>query len=411
MNPTPSYSPPRILLTALAAWGAAIVVSGTATADGVWFGAGPTYRGGLKLELKSNGSMWNAPVAGNGSYGQVNDNIGSYADRTFDDGYVKKDAGTGNPSSIDPNTTWNWGYNSGSQVSGGKLSFHRSSTRVVGETYGLAPGAEALGLGSDTFGGVGAEVFAGAKLLESGSLELHVALGLGGAWGLEGKVSGTTAEGALARYRTVDKVTDTYVYDVSGIAMPKAPHRGSYDGPFGNPPVIPSPTIPNKPSSATRKGSRSLQMQRMAGGKARNTLDIDAEMDLWSAWVGPQFRLRLGEQGRLWLAPQVSFNLADVEASRDETLWKIGSDGSREAIGSWHDSEDEQKFLLGLGASAGLEWEFGGGFFVGAFGRYEWMTDKIDVTVGPSEISIDASSWAVGALVGYRFGGNAGETN
>ena len=376
-----------------------------------WVGAGPVYRGGLKLELKSNRSMWEEPVAGSGNYGQINDNIGRYGNRTFDDGYVKMDAGTGNPGSIDPNVTWNWGYNSGSQVSGGKLSLHRTSSRVVSESYGLAPGTAVSGLGSDTFGGVGAEVFAGAKVFESGKLELHLALGLGGAWGLEGKVSGTTAESALVRYRTVDKVTDTYVYNVSGISMPSAPHRGSYDGPFGNPPVIPSPTIPNKPSSATRKGSRSLQMHGVTGSQARDTLDIDADMDLWSAWVGPQFRLGFCEKGRLWLAPQISFNLADVEASRDESLWKIGSDGSREAIGSWHDSEDEQKFLLGLGASAGLEWEFGGGFFVGAFGRYEWMTDKIDVSVGPSEISIDASSWAVGALVGYRFGGNAGETN
>ena len=258
---------------------------------------------------------------------------------------------------------------------------------------------------------MGAEVFAGAKLFESGSLELHLAMGVGGAWGMEGKMGGTTMEGGLAKYRVVDRVTDTYVYDVSGISMPGAPHRGTYDGPFGRPPVIPSPTIPNKPSSVMREGSRSMQILNVAGGEARNELDIDAEMDLWSTWVGPQLRLRLGEQGRLWAAPQVSFNLADVEATRDETIWQIGSDGAKAALGSWHHSADEQKFLLGLGLSIGAEWEFGNGFFVGAFGRYEWMTDTIDFAIGPSKVSIDASSYEVGMMVGYRFGGKAGETN
>ena len=368
------------------------------------------YRGGLKLELKTAGTAWVEPTAGTAHFGKISDKL-SYGNRSFDDGYVKKDAGTGNPDSIDPSVTWNWGYDSGSQVIGGKLHYHRTSSRVVSEAYGPAPGTAVGGLGSDTFGGMGAEVFAGAKLFESGSFELHLALGLGGAWGMEGKIEGTTMEGALVRCRVVDRVTDTYVYDVSGITMPSASHRGTYDGPFGNPPVRPSPTIPNKPSSAKREGSRKMQILNVKGGAVRNELDIDAEMDLWSATVGPQLRLRLGEPGQVWLAPQVSFNLADVEVTRDETLWRIEGDGSRAVLGSWHDSADEQKFLLGLGLSIGAEWEFGGGFFVGVFGRYEWMTDKIDVTVGPSKVSIDASSYEVGMLVGYRFGEKAGETN
>lgn len=405
MNPPPSYSPPRTLLTVLAVWGATIVVSGTAMAGGFWFGAGPTYRGGLKLKLESNASPWIAPAVETGGFGAIGDSLGAYADRTFDDGYVKKDEGTGNPGSIDPGVTWNWGYDSGSQVSGGKLRFHRTSSRVVGETYGPAAGMAVSGLDSDTFGGAGAEVVAGAELFELGSVELHLALGLGGAWGMEGKLEGTTMQGPLVRYRTVEKVTDTYVYDVSGISMPGAPHRGSYDGPFGNPPVIPSPTIPNKPSSATREGKREMHVLGVNGGEAKNTLDIEAEMDLWSLRVEPQFRLRLGERGRLWAAPQISFNLADVEATRDETIWRIDGDGARTALGAWHDRADDQKFLLGLGASVGADWEFGGGFFVGAFGRYEWMTDTIDIAVGPSKVSIDASSWEAGALVGYRFGG------
>lgn len=394
------------------AWVALSALWGTA-ASGIefWTGVGPTYRGGLKLELKSNGSLWTEPTAGKADFGKVDDNLDRYADRTFDDGYVKKDAGTGNPGSIDPSVTWNWGYDSGSQVSGGKLRYHRTSSRIVSETYAPAAGAAVSGLGSDTFGGVGAELQAGAKLFGSGSLELHLAMGLGGTWGMEGKLGGTTMEGGLAKYRVVDRVTDTYVYDVSGISMPSAPHRGTYDGPFGNPPVIPSPTIPNKPSSATREGKREMQIIGVAGGEAKNTLDIDAEMDLWSLRMEPQFRIRLGEQGRLWAAPQISFNLADVEATRDETIWRIDGDGARTALGSWHHSADDQKFLLGLGASVGAEWEFGGGFFVGAFGRYEWMTDTIDIAVGPSKVSIDASSWEAGVLVGYRFGGTAGEQN
>ena len=81
-----------------------------------WVGAGPVYRGGLKLELKANGSLWEEPKAGKADYGKVDDSLG-YGDRTFEDGYVKMDAGTGNPESIDPSVTWNWGYDSGSQVS------------------------------------------------------------------------------------------------------------------------------------------------------------------------------------------------------------------------------------------------------------------------------------------------------
>lgn len=390
---------------------AGLAFPGEASGIEIWTAVGPVYRGGLKLEMKANGSLWTDPTAGKADFGKIGDNLNRYADRTFDDGYVKRDEGTGDPESIDPNVTWNWGYDSASQASGGKLRFHRKSSRVVSEAYAPAAGATISGLDSDTFGGMGAEFQAGAKLFERGMMELHLALGAGGTWGMEGKLEGTTQAGGLAKYRVVDKMTDTYVYDVSGISMPSAPHRGTYDGPFGNPPVIPSPTIPNKPSSATRSGSRSMQVIGVKGGEARNELDIDAEMDLLSAWVGPQLRFRLGEPGRLWLAPQVSFNLADVEATRDETLWRIGGDGQKAALGAWHHSADEQEFLLGLGLSAGAEWQFDGGFFVGAFGRYEWMTDTIDLAVGPSEISIDASSYEAGVLVGYRFGGTAGEPN
>src|SRR6056297_1015630 len=95
-----------------------LVSAGWALGEGAWISAGPVWRSGMDVDTSGGGAA--------GSAGSASD----YADRTYDDGYVKQDPGTGNPVSIDPNTTWNWGYDNASQYDAGAnaLSFHRAGT-------------------------------------------------------------------------------------------------------------------------------------------------------------------------------------------------------------------------------------------------------------------------------------------
>jgi len=57
----------------------------------------------------------------------------------------------------------------------------------------------------------------------------------------------------------------------------------------------------------------------------------------------------------------------------------------------------------------GADIEFQNGMFAGVWGGYEWVSEEVDVQVGPNTVSVDASGYTAGAVIGYRFGGGKGE--
>jgi hypothetical protein len=361
-----------------------------ASAD-AWIQVGPAYRGGMEADASGSSHTQNQGVHAAGALRSPSGvgSTGSYADRNYDDGYVRRDPGTGNPASIDPSVTWYWGYDNNSQYNSGAdtLTFHKTGSQGYQEVLNTSISDD------DKMDGYGAEIVGGMPL-KRGSLNIDLCLGLQGIFGAEATLGGTTYEEGIGRR----DITDTY--DVSGINMPGAGHRGTYDGPFDNPPVIPSPTIPNQPES---RSSTIRDMQ----WSARNHIDMDVETDLYELWLGPRLAFQAGDRLALHVTPKVSATYVDACVDRTETFVATYADGSSATLNSWSDSGSESKFVLGAGVVAGAELEFENGMFAGIWGGYEWVSEDVDVQVGPNTVSVDASGYTAGAVIGYRFGGGA----
>lgn len=296
-------------------------------AEGNWIQVGPAYRGGMRVKSSRFGDP--------GTVGPQN----QYADRTYDDGYVNIDPGTGNPAAINPNTTWFWGYDHAGQYNAAAetLSFHRS------------------GRLNETMSGYGLEVVFGTPLIVPENR-----------FGMDGCIG---IQFLRASARTHD-LTD--VYDTTGIAIPAAGHQGTYDGPFDVPPA-PGVLIPNLPDA-----------------RIRSALKVD--VDIFELWVGPKLYITTGEKLSLHLTPKVSANYVMVDVNRSGAFKRAGyTDGSK------------ADFLFGAGVIGGADIEIGKGYFISLWGGYEWVHDTVDVSVSPGRVSVDVSGYTVGAAVGYRF--------
>ena len=204
-----------------------------------------------------------------------------------------------------------------------------------------------------------------------------------------------------------DTITDTYTYDTTGVTVPAAPHEGTYDGPFDTPPVIPSPTIPNRPSSVDRDTDRSTRRTSSTTWSARNHINMEVDTDLYELWLGPRLALQANDRLALHVTPKVSATYVDASVDRTETFVATYADGSSATLNSWSDSGSESKFVFGAGVAAGADLEFENGMFAGIWGGYEWVSEDVDVQVGPNTVAVDASGYTAGAVIGYRFGGGA----
>jgi hypothetical protein len=419
--------------------GSSLSLSGiSAHAEGLWLRVGPVYRGGMDAEasgsshVQSQGIHAASPrrsfpdrLTGGRVAGPLRDNISSYGNRTFDDGYVNMDAGTGNPSSIDPDVTWYWGYEDSSQYNSAAdtLTFHRTTRQPgmevatgKGRVVSLSTLRDEEASFDDTFGGWGLELSGGYPLQTRGRLGVELCGGMAGIWNAGAQMGGSTFEEQVREDRyavidTTDYITDTYVYDTSGVTLPPAPHRGTYDGPFDTPPVIPSPTIPNRPDSlhrdSVRAGAINRDIRRTSSSTwtARNQVDMDVETDIYELWVGPRLAFHANDWLALHLTPKVSLNYIDADVDRSESFVASYADGRRETLHRWTDQGDEQKWSFGAGLTAGADVEFKNGMFAGCWGGYEWVGGDVDVRIGPNTVSVDASGYSAGVVMGRRFGG------
>ena len=402
----------------LCAWCICGTVSAVAQQDGgFWMKAGPGYRGGMKLEL--SGSSYTQlegvhaanPYRSSSAVPEARDS--GYGDRVFADGYVKRDAGTGNPNSIDPSLTWNWGYNNASQYNyiEESLSFHRYS-EAVGSSRRTSRTTLSDGVfdADDTVSGWGVDVAMGYLFPSEGNVKFGLVFGLSGAWNENAKFNTSTYSEQIKeeKFSVRHSITDTYVYDVLGINMPGAGHAGTYDGPFDNPPVIPSPVIPNAPSSIRRNVDSVSKRTSSSTWTAQNYIHMEVDSDLYGLRLGPQLILQAGENLSFHITPHVSVNYADVKVERIERFTAVYGDGRTETLRTWHDKESEKDFLFGAGIMVGMDVEFGNGVFAGIWGGYDWMSDEVEVQAGPNTVSFDGSGYIVGLMLGYRFGGTSG---
>ena len=305
----------------------------------------------------------------------------AYANRAYDNGYVGLAPSTGNPSAIDPNTTWNWGYNNAGQYNAGagSLSFQKQG---VPRYSALADGGSG---GKDEMLGTGLQLLLSAPLKQSGKWSVDLVFGFQGIWGAEAKYSENAG---------YFNVTDTY--DVSGIpaaSFPAAGHHGTYGGPFDPAATPPYTIIPNLP------GSRAAVPGAPALATAQSSVAFDVNQSLYQLSVGPQIGLAVSKRLTLNARPTISVNIIDVDVERSETF--MFGDGS--GAHTWKDSAGDREVYLGLGITVGANYDLGKGWFTGVFGGYEWVMEKVNISVGPNTVTADASGWTAGFTVGKSF--------
>ena len=129
----------------------------------------------------------------------------------YDDGYVLTDV-----SGSEDGKTWNWGYQSASQISGDNINFH------------VTTGSPFTGTSEEKSGDVqaGFEIVYGRVLgFFKLSEKRQVAWGVLGGFG----TIDINIDGSATRSGTASR--QTYQYSLGGIVPPVAPYSGSYEGP------------------------------------------------------------------------------------------------------------------------------------------------------------------------------------
>lgn len=364
-------------------------------AEHIWVEAGPAYRAGMDLKASGSSYVQEQGVRAARPFHRRPAGVGgagAFADRTYDDGYVNQDPGTGNPASIDPNVTWFWGYNNSAQYNASRetLTFQRGGgrqlTRRIDQDDGFAD--------DSSFSGIGVGVAAGYPVRNGADWSVDI---VGGLRFFRNDKKSFTASTFAESYRQREyRYVDTY--DVSGVAIPPAPHQGTFDGPFDDPPVIPSPTIPNRPAN------RQEQNIRSSSWSAQNEVRIVAESDLLELRLGPQLSMRLGETVALRLTPVVTLNYLDADITRREHFTATYAGGRQQVLNSWRDKRSASDWLWGAGIQAGAGIYLSELWSVQVAVGYDWV-ESMRTQIGPNTVKMDPSGYTVSAMLRRELGG------
>lgn len=348
-------------------------VAGAEEAEPKWkISAGPVLRSmrGISFQTGAHSTLPQSETVSDLS------RVGSeraYANRQYDDGYVYTDAGTGNDGS-----TWHWGYDSASQVQGDRLLFHALDGHEKSVSLEGDQGANWI-----------------QQRLEEVGMRISVtrALETFGKFRLECDVSAAWA-GFSARHEFDGTVTVTKFdlivedsYDLQGIIPPRAPYRGTADGP--------GPLIDNRPSA--RAVLRDQTESRSGARNIRESLDAG----LLTVSLAPALEYR-AERWRMRASCGPTANWVKTDAVHAETDGLSGQE--------WLDREDHSQWRAGFFTELAAEVTIGGpahrwfGGRLGAVltGRYDWV-GKVSGQVGPSSFEADPEGWSAAAGLSLRF--------
>ncbi|HTI99717.1 MAG TPA: hypothetical protein VL527_12620 [Dongiaceae bacterium] len=355
----------------------------SASAKDAWLEVGPAFRMGMQVKVTGSSyardnAAWHdaqhtGPLTAPGGIGTV----GDYGDRSYDNGYVNRDAATGNPASLDPNTTWNWGYQNASQYNSTANTLSYQKTGAPGYVNTVNKSVST----SDDVSGCGIELSGGLPLYDQEGWSVDLCFGFSGVWGSKLRINTSNYSEDLRQIVTTD------VYSTAGVAaadFPAAGYSGTYDGPFGTPPAG-GTLVPNLPTS---RNSVSNHLSTTS-----NNINFAVDQSIFQFSVGPQIGWAASDKVSFNLRPTVSLNIVDVDVSRNETF------GANSAA----DHGSSTDVFFGMGVIAGVNVDLGRGFYVGVHGGYEWVSETVDVSVGPNTVSFDGSSFVLGAEVGWNF--------
>jgi YD repeat-containing protein len=251
----------------------------------------------------------------------------------YDDGYVLTDA-SGNAGG----QTWNWGYDSASQLSGDSILMHRTTALAgTGGGSGLDSADPSLGF----------ELVYARELGRSEKLRYGVEVAL--------DYVGVSLDGARQSSGTVTLTTDTYGF-TPGTTPPGAPYQGTFNGPgflIGFAPVDSDSTT--------------------AGATVSGRYQLDA--DVWGGRVGPYVEFPLAERVGVTLSGGLAAAMINLSGEWSETVNIDGSTTSRS----------------GSGSSEAWEW----GAYIGAAAVWH-VSPRWNVAAGVELLHLGTSSQTLG---------------
>jgi hypothetical protein len=379
---------------------------GGLSASGLRLRVSPVFRSSLRLQYRGTSCSSGLSLADfmviSDHFAEIDDL--SYGDRTFVDGYVHQDAGTGKPETILPDSTWNWGYHYASQYDADKqtLTFRKpvqvrqESVERIGENSGAERKKDRVNEQC------GLEFAVEIPLPNNFSPISSLAFGwqLVPFWREQSKFSSFQAT-----YQHSDSLLegeDHYFYSTYGTELPPPGHAGSFEGPFADPPT-PGALIANRPSSVQRILAGNAQVLASEESVFRNQVRIRLDCQQQEFWFGPAFRWLPFSWLSCVFSPRCNLLYNAVELKREEKLWQSSSAGWRELRGNWRHKRDAQRLLAGASISCAIESDWENGFFAGLNLSTSWYPEKLELRAGPGSVSLRAGTFCAGAIIGYRF--------
>ncbi len=370
---------------------ATVVSPGVALAGDWWVQAGPTIRGGMKVSVSgtSRTQLEDVHAAPSPPGAQT-----GYADRLYDDGYVKLDSGTLDPNAVGgAGLTWNWAYDRPDQYdsAGRTLTFRRAYERVARTTRDT--GLE----GDNELEGLGLSFQFGRTLRRDDRWLFDLALGFHGFWDLRSTITGSSFQ------EEVGPLTVTDRFDVRGAVHPElgfppprtasGGYTGTYEGPAGEAPGWAGgyPVIPNVPVG----GLAQMEVASIAA----NQVTFRLSQDLYEITLTPRISYRVSQNLTAYLVPKLGVAIAVTTAQRTETFSEMSAAGPARVLRSWNDEAEETDALFTCGLAGGVELALGSGFHLGAFGGYDWVLNAQEFDLGPNQIKVDNSGWSVGLVL------------
>ncbi len=324
-----------------------------------------------------------------GSYAQyypISDKSSDHAEGggrgAYKDGYVDPDEWTG----LD-GETWNWGYDSPSQVEGNTLRL-TSSGRMVTEFDRDTYISESVYADSGE-NEPGVYVFAQRKIFREPNWDCRLHLDF--------MRIGSSVSGAAANFRDEQRWetrkesgVDVYSLEGAGIAGDSAPYQGNYSDP--------GPCISTVPLGGSTAGGEVVDEGSYT---AYNAVKHNLDLQLLTFSLGLSFnyqfrRLNLGG------ATGPTINLAETDAVYEETLYESWNGAPPSVLKEWRDAEDDTETIFGYFVQAEAGLRLTSWVELGVFGRYDWL-ENINCDIGPSRYVVNPEGGSLGGSLSLIF--------
>lgn len=368
------------------------VLSLDASQPGAWrFSAGYLWRQVGTLRWQSHSSIRSGTLpfllpAGRSSPSSAGE-TGPLENHHYQDGYVRPDAATARDGD-----TWNWGYEGASQIEGGSLSFHGTSSSAASSTTERPSVSQSIEHDLES-SGISLALDSPGMLLRQDAW-----LGLTLGYNLVRDDATQDSRGYAARQRSrlsVTRLTDRY--DAGGIILPLAPYQGSPEGP--------GPLIKATPARSTHTATR--RNEALLSSRIEQTL----ELDLHTLSLGPVLHWQPAPRLLLNLSTGLAINIASWEATQTETLTvtrttRTSPDNRSKQrsspLSKTRHKDSDTDALPGVYVAGTAHVLLNANWSLFATGRYDWA-DDLNFVTGPSRGSLDLEGWSVQAGLAYGF--------